>query len=73
MKWQQRRAAFFVRLETRTGKLSACAQVLRGTNVITEAIIGRAVKKLSAAGFSEKEISDWLAEQAGQMVCSPIA
>jgi hypothetical protein len=61
----------FVRLDTRTGQLSACALALGGSNTATDAIIGRAVQTLSAGGYSEKEVSDWLAAKTGQMVCSP--
>jgi hypothetical protein len=61
----------FVRLDSRTGQLSACVQVLGVTSPAEEAIIGPRLKRYGAAGFSEKEISDWLTARTGQMVCSP--
>jgi hypothetical protein len=62
--------SLFVRLDSRTGKLSACVLVDRGSSTESDAIIGSRMKRLSDAGFSETEIGEWLTRQRGQMVCS---
>jgi hypothetical protein len=63
----------FVRLDSRTGQLSACVQLNRGTgdSMAGEAILEPRLKRLGAAGFTQKEITDWVTARAGQMVCSP--
>jgi uncharacterized protein YidB (DUF937 family) len=60
----------FIRLDTQTGQLSACALVESGTNTSTEAILKRIVQRLKAAGFSDKQVSDWVAAKFGQVACS---
>jgi hypothetical protein len=57
----------FVRLDSRTGQLSACALVDRPLN---EAIVGSIMKSLSAGGYSQKEITDYMTAREGQMLCS---
>jgi hypothetical protein len=61
----------FVRLDSRTGQLSACVQLTRGTSMASEAIIEPRLKRLGAAGLTQEEITDRLVAFAGQMVCSP--
>ena len=58
----------FVRLDTRTGQLSACELVQQPMN---ETIFGSIMKSLSAAGFSQKEITDYVTAREGQTMCSP--
>jgi hypothetical protein len=61
----------FVRLDSRTGKLSACILVDGSSSMETVTIIGNITKKLRDGGFGDKEVDEWLTSQWGQMVCSP--
>jgi hypothetical protein len=58
----------FVRLDSGTGKLSACTLVTRGSSLDSDAILQG---KLKAAGFSDEEIRAWASGHWGQMACSP--